>query len=432
MRNLLVKATLLWAKRHSASSLLRQLGFRRFAKELTKLTLLTLIGHESMKDALVALRERRRFSRVEVLLISSNPNSPSNPYRIDNPRVAFERNGFVTRVVHPAFLEGKDSLPQVLKFIWMYRPSFDGTHLQRLLKKSGDGVAVIYDNDDLTFDPQHYNASIIPGLRALNMTALERVLSDIPAQQELIKWASHVSASTSFLLDRIQRINPQSDSLLMGNFLTESMTAVASNLELSTQTETDKDNFKIVYASGSSTHQEDFDVAWPQVTQFLVANPKSSLTVIGHSPISLHQVPLRIRPQVQITSTYFDQETLLKELSNYDLNIAPLDTSIDFNHAKSSLKVIHAGAVGVRTVASQTAELEEAIGRLNSGQCVSPEKWLEGLEREMALYLQGGHDRLRLRGKTLQIYGFEAFIHSFSTHIERLEDWIASDTGARQ
>lgn len=431
MQGFLGKVRLLWRKRHSASTLLRQLGVRGFAKELTKLTLLTFIGHESMKDALVALRERRRYSKVEALFISSNSNSPSNPYRIDNPRMAFERNGFVTRVVHPAFLEGKDSLPQAIKIIWMYRASFDGSHLQRLLQKSTQGVAVIYDNDDLTFDPGQYNPSIIPGLRALNRVALERVLMDIPAQQDLIKRASHVSASTSFLLERIQRTNPQSDSLLMGNFLTKEMTEVASNLELGTPQETYSDIFRMVYASGSSTHQEDFAVAWPQVMHFLATNPKCSLTIIGHSPISWHEVPLRIRPQVQITNTYLDQETLLKELTNYELNIAPLDTSLDFNHAKSALKVIHAGAVGVRTLASQTAELEETIGRINSGQCVSTDRWLDGLETEMALYLQGGHDRLKLRSKTLETYGFDAFIDSFATHLEKLEDWITSHSDKR-
>jgi hypothetical protein len=419
----LEKAKFLWNKRHSALRLLRQLGFLRFAKEVMKLGLLTFIGHQSMGDAFAALLERRRFSKVQVLFISSNPTSPSNPYRIANPKKVFEKNGFITRVVHPAFLESKDFLPPSLKIIWMYRASFDGAELTRLLKQSGNGVAVVYDNDDLTFDSQHYSPFIIPGLRALNRVALERVLSDIPNQRELIKQATHVSASTSFLLEKMGAVNPNSECMMMGNFLTDTMSDVAFRLDVTIRNKKQGDEFKIVYASGSSTHQRDFGLAWPQTVEFLIANPKANLTIIGHSPISWHDVPPRIRPQVQITNTYTDQETLLLTLSNYDLNLAPLDTSIDFNHAKSALKVIHAAAAGVRTLASYTSELEGAIKKLDSGQCVSEDGWLDGLERELLLHLQGGNNRRALQSKTLQIYGFKAYEDSFSKNIESIEQW---------
>jgi hypothetical protein len=144
------------------------------------------------------------------------------------------------------------------------------------------------------------------------------------------------------------------------------------------------------------------------------------------SPISEMDIPVSVRSRVKITNKLLGQDQLLTELAKHDLNLAPLDTSLKFNHAKSALKVIHAGAVGVRTIASLTDELEGTIQRLDAGRCVDIEGWASGLAEELDFHKKMIHDPLALQQRTLEFYGTEAFSREFSTTLQSIENWLRS------
>jgi Glycosyl transferases group 1 len=63
-------------------------------------------------------------------------------------------------------------------------------------------------------------------------------------------------------------------------------------------------------------------------------------------------------------------------IAQVDINLAPLDLTRPFNHAKSEIKFLEAAAVGVPTIAARSAALLETEGAL---LCGTDSEWAEAL-----------------------------------------------------
>lgn len=358
----------------------------------------------------------------EVIFVNSNPTSPSAPYRIENPATAFKLLGYDAVTIHPGEIFKRRFEFDRLRFLWSYRPVFKSDLLDKLRLLAPGLTHVIVDNDDLTFDKDEYNAQRIPALRDLSSQILDRIQSEIPSQVEHLKLASHLLASTEFLAERMSRFNPDARVSVLPFFLTEGLTEAAQQITPKSNSEPNSSDLKLVYASGTQTHSEDFAQAWPALKRFMSENKTGSLTILGYSPISKRDVPDEILHQVTFRPGLVSQSVLLAELSKFDLNLAPLDTDQAFNNAKSALKVIHAGAVGVRTLASQTRESESTIASLQAGSTARTNSdWFEMLTKENLLHLEGSFDRRALQSRTLSGFGFEQYVVKFKDLLEKLE-----------
>lgn len=364
----------------------------------------------------------KKATAPEVIIVDSNPTSPSVPYRIHNPAAAFRLLGYDTIIIHPGNLAKPRFSFDRLRYLWSYRPVFESGIVRTVSLLAPNLAQVIVDNDDLTFDRHEYNYKQIPGLRNLSRGILHRIETEIPSQVEHLKLASYLLSSTEFLAERMSQFNPLAPVSVLPFFLTEELTEAAMRIIPQGNVGPSSSKFKLVYASGTQTHKEDFAQAWPALKRFMAENKTCSLTILGHSPISKDDVPDQILDQVAFHPGLVSQSMLLSELSKFDLNLAPLDTKRAFNKAKSALKVIHAGAVGVRTLASQTKELERTIASLQAGSTVNAgSDWFEMLTNESLLYVEGSFDRRALQSRTLRAFGFEHYVVTFKALLEKLD-----------
>jgi hypothetical protein len=379
------------------------------------------IRGEIRLDKFAWTRHRRQEIRqADVIMVVSNPTSPSNPYRIDNPTEGFLKLGLQTIQIDTAELERVNFHLPKLKFLWLYRPSFNFNLVEAIQDRASNRLRVITDHDDLTFDEDAYNPSLIPGLRALPSSVLQRVLSEIPCQRRLIEGSSVVSTSTKYLSTRIAKLNAK--TVIIPNHLSSDLTKVAQSLTVKSRGEHPVNGFRLVYASGTPTHQEDFLTCWEGVVEFLESFEEADLTIIGHMPLERSSIPREIRNQVHHQKGLLRQTDLILALSQFDLNLAPLDTNLDFNHAKSALKVIHAGAAGVRSLGSDTEELALTINRLSAGQIVNSKTgWFKALAHERDIHLEGAFSRTDLQRLTIEEFGFQSFLRIFSDAIRGLE-----------
>lgn len=136
----------------------------------------------------------------------------------------------------------------------------------------------------------------------------------------------------------------------------------------------DSNNIIIGYASGTSTHDADFKTIIKPLSVILEKYPNAILRVIGYLDKNLLAFENRIEHYPFVNFDLFP-----KYLQKFDINLAPL-TVTPFNHAKSPLKYIEAGALCIPTVATATKGYEEAIvhGR-NGFLCTSDEDWIRWL-----------------------------------------------------
>lgn len=112
------------------------------------------------------------------------------------------------------------------------------------------------------------------------------------------------------------------------------------------------------YASGTATHARDLAIAVPALRALLADDPRVVLRLMGHMEVETAWA----LPDRQVERVPFvDWRRLPAELARLDIAIAPLDVDDVFARAKSELKFIEAGAVGVPIVASPIPAFRAAI-----------------------------------------------------------------------
>jgi glycosyltransferase involved in cell wall biosynthesis len=133
----------------------------------------------------------------------------------------------------------------------------------------------------------------------------------------------------------------------------------------------------IGYASGTPTHDRDFQIAKPALANILLNYPQTELWLIGpldpgkewgsldHRVRRIPLVPWRKLPALQAC---------------FDINLAPLVIENPFGQSKSEIKYMEAGLVRVPTIASPTQAFQHAIQSGENGFLASQEdEWLEAL-----------------------------------------------------
>lgn len=121
--------------------------------------------------------------------------------------------------------------------------------------------------------------------------------------------------------------------------------------------EADHSLVHIGYFSGSITHNEDFELVMPAITQLMEKHANVRLHIVGELDIPECLEPYRSRV---IAEPFLPWRRLPKLISQMDINIAPLVDTI-FNRAKSENKWLEAALVKVPTIASNVGAFAEAI-----------------------------------------------------------------------
>lgn len=301
-------------------------------------------------------------TRVEVVLVSANEVSPSHLYRVTNISRALTAHGLEVAIISASDVKKNVELLKS-KVIWEWRTShasmFDGLdHLDRK-----DRPSLVYDNDDLTFNARHYNPSLIPGLRKLDPSQLEVVMrQDLPIAKLRMRQADYVSASTKHLLRQMNEFAQLEGGFLIRNHLSSEQIEAADKA-IGEDSSGSSPYFNIIYASGSNTHQGDWEVLAEDLWEFMRNKPNVRLTFLGYAPVSRMEIHKSFEKRVRFVRPV-SQSQLITELSNQDLSLAPLDTSLEFNHSKSGLKIIHAAVAGCHSLVSETEENREILTNL--------------------------------------------------------------------
>jgi glycosyltransferase involved in cell wall biosynthesis len=129
---------------------------------------------------------------------------------------------------------------------------------------------------------------------------------------------------------------------------------------------------RIVYGSGTKTHNIDFQEAATAIIRILEKFPNVRFRLIG--ALDLPEAFLRYEDQVERLPicTY---EEYLKSLAECDISIAPLENYI-FNDSKSNIKYLEASIVKIPSVCSPRAAFSQAISHGENGfLCQSDEEW---------------------------------------------------------
>ncbi len=119
---------------------------------------------------------------------------------------------------------------------------------------------------------------------------------------------------------------------------------------------------RLIYASGSLSHKQDFLLIEDVLFQFLVEHPHVHLSTLGAA-----QVSERILALPNVTShPMLPYPAMVEYISQHHLMLVPLEDDA-FNRAKSIVKFIESGAVGVPVLASMVGEFAQCISDAKDG-----------------------------------------------------------------
>jgi glycosyltransferase involved in cell wall biosynthesis len=213
------------------------------------------------------------------------------------------------------------------------------------------GATLVYGADDLVFDPDAFPDPASTNTRRLRQYA--------PLHAAMARLADAVLVSTERLADHARRTVGDKPIRVVRNFLSRELFALSEAARAAAPPHSN-DRVTLGYLSGTPTHDADLaSIAGPLI-EVLQRHENVDLLVVG--PVELPRAlsdavaPSRIRRQP--FAPYRDLPGILAKI---DINLAPLDLARPLNHAKSEIKLLEAGAVGVPTIASSSAGFCEAL-----------------------------------------------------------------------
>jgi glycosyltransferase involved in cell wall biosynthesis len=232
---------------------------------------------------------------------------------------------------------------------------------------------IIYDTDDLLFDPTLLQWIDSPDFADPIRTHLYR--KEMDRQRWTLESSDAALVSTEYLADRIKTLNKS--VWIHRNAFSLEMESIARSAEPQKR---QADARRVLgYASGTPTHDRDFALISPELKEVLCNHPDVELWLVG---------PIQPGEDLQIKSHQIRRIPLVpwRELPSllvqFDINLAPLASDNPFSLSKSEIKYVEAGLVSVPTVASKTPAFEFAIHNWVNGCLVeSKGEWLSLIEQ---------------------------------------------------
>jgi glycosyltransferase involved in cell wall biosynthesis len=319
-------------------------------------------------------------SVLRIAYISGEPATPGHLYRVQRQSRAAAAAGHLYRLLRPAqaaietghsvvvidIAEVDDRLDEIaaadIVVIWRATWSPVAARVTEIVRAAGSKL--VFDIDDLMFDPSLARIEVIDGIRSQGFDETS-IAAHFTATNHLMMHADACTCTTEELAFQLRRF--QRPAYVLPNGFDAPALRLSRNLVRRRRAAASDGLVRIGYAGGSRTHQRDFAVAAPAIARVLAERPDCRLVLFQSSTYdlklldtdefaSLHERSAQIEWREMVPV-----EDLPREVARFDINLAPLEARNPFCEAKSELKFFEAALVEVCTIATPTGPLRRAI-----------------------------------------------------------------------
>jgi GT2 family glycosyltransferase/glycosyltransferase involved in cell wall biosynthesis len=305
-----------------------------------------------------------------VLFLSGSPGDTMR-YRCDHQAEALQMLGASADSRRLSEV-GLDEVLDRYEIFVLHRVAF-GSDLRWFLQQAKlRGKIVLFDTDDLVFDPnvmRHVAAveDMAEPERTLYEQGLARYAATLRRCDGVLVTTEPLRELASTLHDRV---------FVVPNAVSSEMVEGANAAVTQPGRQADE-GVVIGYLSGTKTHDRDFLEAADAVLGRLEKDPTARFLVVGH--LKLDERFDRFGDRVERLPIQRWQD-LPSILSRIDINLAPLEPDNPFTESKSCVKYLEAGLAGVPTVASAKADFLRVIKPGRNGLIAdSPSGWATAL-----------------------------------------------------
>jgi hypothetical protein len=238
------------------------------------------------------------------------------------------------------------------------------------------GAPVLYDVDDLIFDPDL--AAEIPALTILPPDQAALWLEGVRRYRTTMEACDGFVGSTKGLCEHAAAVT----GLPTYRFANGVSLLVGQQSDAAVRKPRTAGPLRIGYLSGTDTHDHDWAMVEPAVVEIMRRHGDIELWLVGLVSPSPALDPFAAR----VKRIGFTPWTALpRVLRDLDVNLAPLTPNSRFNEAKSAIKWLEAALVCTPTIASPTEPFREAIDDGPNGVlAASHGDWVAALDALLA------------------------------------------------
>jgi glycosyltransferase involved in cell wall biosynthesis len=235
------------------------------------------------------------------------------------------------------------------------------------------GIPVVFDVDDLIFDPGLEGS--IPALQILPPDEASLWLEGVHRYRTTLEACDAFIGSTATLVDQAAALIPGLATFTFANGVSRVLARVGDAARRSDRRD---GPLRIGYFSGTTTHDRDWAMVAPAVAEVLRAHPQVELWLGGWVPEVPPLAPFE--PRIRRLG-FVDWRAVVRLQRDLDVNLAPLEPDNPFNEAKSAIKWLEAALAGTPTVASPTAPFRDAIDDGRTGVlAAATDAWVDALD----------------------------------------------------
>jgi glycosyltransferase involved in cell wall biosynthesis len=308
-----------------------------------------------------------------VLIIAETSIPQCLKYRVVQKQEAFRRLGIDCTWLSWTDAVNCRALLQTRSHAIFYRVPAHQAVLGLIDEAKRLGVTTAWETDDLIFDDTVVRES--RALARLDRKTVASLLQGAALYRRAMLACDAAIASTPGLAEAMRRAG-MPEVHVVENGLDEQTLDVTAAVAARRKPAADDHLVRIVYGSGTNTHDVDFEEAATAIGRILDRFPQVRLRLIGPVAIPVVLAPHTARIERLPATGY---ESYLGLLGECDISIAPLEDYV-FNDAKSNIKYLEAAAIGLPSVCSPRAAFAAAItDGVDGFLCAGDDAWESAL-----------------------------------------------------
>ncbi|NEU83752.1 glycosyltransferase [Nostoc sp. UIC 10630] len=311
-------------------------------------------------------------NRLKMFAFISGCPGDSYRYRCHHQAEILKYLGYTVDVYEPMVFLYNELITKY-KIIIAHRVPHTNEFEQFVFNAKKLDIKVIFDTDDLVFDP-----SRISQIHACTlMDQQEKTLYEngVKRYRKSMSLCDYITVSTNKLQQEIQQTFPDAVSVILRNRISDEMEQGA--IEARKSYVPNDGMLRIAYFSGTKTHVKDFAECVLALKSILTEFPYVRLMVVGH--LDIPEALQEVASQIECVP-YMPWRDLPELYRKVDINLAPLEKNNDFTESKSELKYFEAALLSVPTIASDTSAFRVAIqDGVNGLLCNNLDEWKDAL-----------------------------------------------------
>lgn len=308
-----------------------------------------------------------------VLFYSGCPGDAKR-YRCDHQAAELAVVGGTSDVAQEPELDLNEVIDRYAAFV-LHRVAWSPALERFVLRAKALGKPVVFDTDDLVFDPDA--AVHVAALTEMDEMDRSLFVHGLRRYRRTLRASDGVLVSTDPLREAAEGLHDNVE--VAYNAVSDEMVRLSDAAARLRERGADaRRRVTIAYFSGTPTHNRDFLEAADAVLWALENYPETRFLAVGHLSLD-HRFDVFGARVEQVRLQPWQR--LPELLARTDINLAPLEPGNPFTEAKSCLKYVEAGLVGTPTIASPRADFARAIEHGRNGLLAdTPEEWRDALQ----------------------------------------------------